>query len=109
MPAIADLCLCFVSRALRSAKRCAAEPGSLRTPYLCAVPALRSGMKNAAPRPGHELFLLQLALRVEVADAAALAAGRGIQHRVDQGRLAGIHRGVHRALEFIGAGRIDAD
>src|ERR1700754_1812672 len=32
---------------------CAAEPGPYRTPVLGKVPALRSGMKNAAPRPGH--------------------------------------------------------
>jgi hypothetical protein len=33
---------------------CAAEPGSYQTPASVTVPALRSGMKNAAPRPGHE-------------------------------------------------------
>src|SRR4051794_12687772 len=36
------------------AERCAAEPGPPRTPASGTVPALRSGMKNAAPRPGHE-------------------------------------------------------
>jgi hypothetical protein len=36
------------------AERCAAEPGPYRTPVFGTVPALRSGMKNAAPRPGHE-------------------------------------------------------
>src|SRR5258707_9885594 len=40
----------LLSRALRSAKRCAAEPGSM----LVLVPAQRSSVKNAAPRPGHE-------------------------------------------------------
>src|SRR5207237_5297369 len=35
------------------AKRCFAEPGPHRTPAPVTVPALRSGMKNAAPRPGH--------------------------------------------------------
>src|SRR6266446_4406869 len=39
-----------VPRTLRNAKRCAAEPGSIKL-----VPALRSSVKNAAPRPGHEL------------------------------------------------------
>src|SRR4051812_8387689 len=34
--------------------RCAAEPGPSRTPAFGTVPALRSGMKNAAARPGHE-------------------------------------------------------
>src|SRR4026208_562871 len=36
-------------------------------------------------------LLLKLALRIEVADAAALAAGGRIDHRVDQGRLPAIH------------------
>src|SRR5260221_14775936 len=40
------------------------------------------------------LLLLQRALRVEVADAAALAAGGRVDHRVDQRRLAGVHRRV---------------
>src|SRR3984893_7585231 len=41
------------------------------------------------------LFLAKHALRVEVADAAALAAGCRIDHRVDQGRLAAVHGLVH--------------
>src|SRR5258707_2065172 len=32
---------------------CAAEPGPYQAPVFGTVPALRSGMKNAAPRPGH--------------------------------------------------------
>jgi hypothetical protein len=47
----------FVPRTQRSAQlfaeRCAAEPGPSRTPVLGTVPVLRSGMKNAASRPGH--------------------------------------------------------
>src|SRR4051794_23003083 len=39
-------------------------------------------------------LLADRALRVEVADAAAFAARRGVDHRVDQRRLAGIHRFV---------------
>src|SRR4051812_27016978 len=46
------------------------------------------------PAVGLGLFLLQFALRVEIADAATLAAGAGVKHRVDQRRLAGIHRGI---------------
>src|ERR1700758_2409857 len=42
-------------------------------------------------------LLLQDALRIEVADAAAFGAGGRIDHRVDQGRLAGIHRLVDGA------------
>src|SRR5260370_17355606 len=53
------------------------------------------------------LLLLQNALRVEVADAAALGARRGIDHRVDQRRLAGIHRFVHAPLEFVRPGPLD--
>src|SRR5438132_12010798 len=37
-----------------------------------------------------DLFLAKHALRVEIADAAALAAGRRIDHRVDESRLAGV-------------------
>src|SRR6267378_6810224 len=42
---------------LRSAKRCAADPGSIELAAFW-VPALRSSVKNAAPRPGHELSSL---------------------------------------------------
>src|SRR5262245_42189464 len=54
-------------------------------------------------------FLLQHALRVEVADAAALAAGGRVDHSVDQGRLAGIHGRVDGALELVGCGGVNAD
>src|SRR3954465_1816900 len=91
---------CFPGAAQREAVRC--RTGIVTNSEPRAVPALRSGMTNAAPRPGHESFLLQLALRIEVADAAALAARAGIQHRVDQGRLAAVHRPVHPALHFAG-------
>src|SRR5262249_42155745 len=55
------------------------------------------------------LLLLQDALRIEVADAAALRARGGIDHRVDQRRLARLHGFVDGALEFVGRGGIDAD
>src|ERR1700716_3060916 len=54
-------------------------------------------------------LLAQHALRVEVADAAALGAGPWIDRRVDEGRLAGVHRQVHRALQFVGCRRMDTD
>src|SRR5215471_3675585 len=54
-------------------------------------------------------LLLQHALRIEVADASALGARSRIDHRVDQGRLAGIHRLIDRALQLIGGRRVDAD
>src|SRR5579883_2818549 len=55
------------------------------------------------------LLLLQRALRVEVADAAALAAGGRVEHRVDQRRLARIHGGIDGAAQLVGRRRIDAD
>jgi hypothetical protein len=49
---------CYVPRTQRSAPPlaagCAAEPGPYQSVVFVTVPALRSGMKNAAPRPGHE-------------------------------------------------------
>src|SRR3954470_15574664 len=38
------------------AERHAHEPGRLRTRVVGTVPAQRSGMKNAAPRPGHKCY-----------------------------------------------------
>src|SRR5207248_6336723 len=55
------------------------------------------------------LFLAQRALRVEIADASALAAGRRVDHRIDEGWVTGVHRLVYGTLEFIGRRRIDAD
>ena len=46
-----------VSRTQCSAKRCSAEPGPSQRPESDTVPALRSGMKNAAARPGHGFHL----------------------------------------------------
>src|SRR6185437_5377844 len=50
----------------------------------------------------------EFALRIEVADAAALAASRGIKHRVDQRRFARIHGLVHGAFEIVRGRRVDA-
>ncbi len=44
---------------------------------------------------------------IEVADATALGAGRRIDHRVDEGRLAGIERGIDRTLELVGRRHVD--
>src|SRR5258707_7473118 len=38
-------------------QRCFAEPGPYQAPAFVTVPALRSGMKNAAPRPGHHVAI----------------------------------------------------
>src|SRR6185436_13749167 len=81
----------------------------MRTPFSALVICLAPLHRYRGAAPPRASFLLQLALRIEVADAAALAARAGIEHRVDQGRLAGIHRGIDRALELIGARRVDAD
>ena len=43
---------------------------------------------NRATRPAVELFLLQCALRIEIADAAALAAGGRVEHGIDERRFA---------------------
>src|SRR5215472_4718828 len=58
---------------------------------------------------GLKSFLLQRALRIEIADTAALAAGCRVDHCIDESRLAGIHRRVDRALHLIRGRRIDAD
>src|SRR6059058_4262544 len=55
------------------------------------------------------LFLANDALRVEVADAAALAAGGRIDHRVNESRLAGIHRLVHGAAQLVGSRHVDTN
>src|SRR5580704_683772 len=55
------------------------------------------------------LFLANLALRIEVADSAALAAGGRVDRRVDEGRLAGVHGLVDGALELVGGRHMDAD
>jgi hypothetical protein len=52
---------------------CAAEPGPLRTPVLGTVPVLRSGMKNAASRPGHG-FIIQTSFTLPQPQTAALMA-----------------------------------
>src|SRR5215831_3787383 len=52
---------------------------------------------------------VQGALRVEIADIAALAAGRRIDHRVDQRGLAGVHRRIDRAFQFVGRRDIGTD
>src|SRR5258707_9823001 len=82
----------------------------LRSTVFIAIDPRGHGARTAvrAPLPTLRL-LLQLALRIEVADAAALAAGCRIDHRVDEGWLAAIHRGVDGALELVGARPIDAD
>src|ERR1700687_2810010 len=59
----------------------------------------RGAARGPAPDVAN-LFLAKHALRVEVADAAALRAGRRVDHRVDQGRLAGVHGLVDGALEL---------
>src|SRR5262245_65379944 len=44
------------------------------------------------------LFLAKDALRIEVADAAAFAASRWIDHRVDERRLAGVQGRIDSAV-----------
>src|SRR4051794_24092021 len=54
------------------------------------------------------LFLANDALRIQFADAAALRAGRRIDHGVDDGRRARVHRRVDGALQLAGRRRIHA-
>jgi hypothetical protein len=51
--------------------RCAAEPGFRYDGVRTGVPALRSGMKNAAPRPGHEFRRNLLLCRAGLTTAPA--------------------------------------
>src|ERR1700681_1660837 len=85
----------------------------MRTPFsalvICSLHRNVVVMPAKGARRAADLFLLQLALRIEVADPAAFAAGRRIQYRVDQSRLARIHGRIDRALQLVRRGRIDAD
>src|SRR3984893_6466614 len=82
----------------------------MRTPVsalvicLCSVSCLPCACRKEWKWP---LFLFQNALRIEIADPPALGAGRRIDHGVDQGRLARIHRRVHGTAYFIRRGRVD--
>src|SRR3954467_15335270 len=55
--------------------------GTVRETALVTVPALRSGMKNAAPRPGHEHLR---SLRCPGRDAARRAWWRDASHNRDR-------------------------
>src|SRR4029078_2632952 len=72
---------------------------------LC-LPPQTAGNKGLG---GDFLLLLQNALRIEVADAAALRARGRVDHRVDQRRLARVHRRVDGLLQLVGRGGIHAD
>src|SRR4029453_232436 len=83
--------------------------------FAIAVPpfvSLIKRLKRACPwsaswRLG--LLLADDALRIEIADAAALAAGRRIDHGVDERRLAGIQGGIDGALELVGRRHVSPD
>src|SRR5690349_11223189 len=84
---------------------CTCVKSRMRTPssaFDISIPLTLLGVSSGGPLasgprlslPSARLLrrlLLERALRVEVADAAALASRRRVDHRVDQGRLAGIH------------------
>src|SRR5438874_2205798 len=69
-------------------------PLSPLMPAKAGIQFLTSGSPLLRGRAAGESLLLQLALRIEVADAAGLAAGSRVDHCVDQRRLARIHRGI---------------
>src|ERR1700686_799987 len=55
------------------------------------------------------LLLANRALRVEFADAAALGAGRRVDHHVDEGWPAGLHGLVHGSAQLVRRGHMNAD
>ncbi len=76
---------------------CLLRSSLLRLPAACHIVPAQFPLRRVESLRTR-LLLLQRALRIEVADAAALAAGRRIDHRVDERRLAGVHRRVDGAL-----------
>src|SRR5690348_9872948 len=78
---------------------------SPKFPHCVAFSATHRG----APRPNTVLFLPKRTLRVEVADATALAARRRVDHRIDEGGSARVHRRVDGALQLVGRLGVHAD
>src|ERR1700728_3890933 len=85
-------------------------------PPFCSSPWGRSCSLPSFPLPNLARFracnaslFAKRAFRIEVADPAAFAAGRRIDHRIDQCRLARIHGGVDLPLELVRCRRVDAD
>src|SRR5260221_14269089 len=77
---------------------------------LCRFVSRRSAHHIVLRRaPDKGLFLAKHALRIEVADAAALAARSRVDHRVDEGWLARVHGRVDGTLQLVGRRRLDAD
>src|SRR4029077_14600081 len=54
-------------------------------------------------------LLRQSAFGIEVADIAAFATRRRVDHRVDQRGPSRVHRRVHGGLQLVRRGRVDAD
>src|SRR6185295_6419255 len=91
-----------VPDAVQRSSRCSAEPGPYQTPVSVAVPVLRSGMKNAASRPGQVILLHQIGAHladqgVLIAGAAAAADGADQLAGVEQREAAGA--GDQRRIE----------
>src|SRR5215469_795059 len=87
-------------------------PGSLFAPCHCSSPRSRCWahvLSDDDLSDDDALFLAQHALRVEIADTTALAAGSRVDDRIDERRLAGIHCRVDGAFELIRGGGIGAD
>src|SRR5262245_45955859 len=80
---------------------------SLLNHAIGGLPHFLAELQTIGHARSQPLFLLQHALRVEVADAAAFAAGSGVDHRVDESRLAGVHRRVDGALKLVRGRRVD--
>src|SRR5262249_61011811 len=84
-------------------------PSQLSWQPSCALPLFLSALLPCYGVVDAALFLPQHALRIEITDAAALAAGSRIDDRIDRRRLAVIHRRCDGALGFVREGSVGAD
>src|SRR6267142_5683348 len=91
----------FSNRRRFSRVRCLSHDGSVATGFTACTGNDADGLPV--------LLFAKFALRIEVADAATLGACCRIDRCVDQGRLAGVHRRIHGALQLIRRRGMDAD
>ena len=85
MPRTLRSAISAVTRVFDALWRCAADPGSIMDPYPW-VPALRSSVKNAAPRPGHETHCFTPS-RDEVVLLRRVVRQNKSRDRIDHGRV----------------------
>src|SRR6266851_255104 len=80
---------------------CAADPGSVLHSAPSWVPALRSSVKNAAPRPGHEVVSKVGCLKIESGMTLGSQSARSTSTALCDNRLPQQHR--IRAVHGLGA------